>query len=553
MGYKTGTMGDLNVFEELKDKIVELSARMEVDVLRLQKKESYKDAISTLFREIHTLRAISTYLNFKKLSSTLRIIEDVLSILRKKDSLPNNGIIDWLLNIADSTHSWEELIEKEGSDFEPINPFVINMVKSTALSNKSGDELLKNLTILYVDESAKKCTEVIKSLCGHAGHAVAVNSAKECMEYLDKNDVDLLVVQTNPKSFELSELVSTVFDTNNIPILIVGSTRIESKQRAALQKLGIHYFLDNLETEDMFFQSILNEKELLAKLIAMAKSFFCEKSIKVQNSQIAKKVAELKPLSCTSSEILKLKSDPNASNKDVSDVVIKDPFVSAKLLKIANSPFSGLKGDISTVHHAVSLLGKDRVMALVLQCEIENFIKINLAPYLMSEEDFSAISCIRMNLATHWYPKISVSMTPHIATAALLGNLGQIIIADEAIRTKKEEKFKELISSTSMPVFAELELFGVSAEDVTADILAEWGLSEDISNLLRYANDIANASDEFKKEAIAIYVIFNTIPSIPTGSIREKAEEMAGFLKEMNFNTGHYLKAVDKLLADMQV
>jgi hypothetical protein len=172
---------------------------------------------------------------------------------------------------------------------------------------------------------------------------------------------------------------------------------------------------------------------------------------------------------------------------------------------------------------------------------------------MISESDFFAISCKRMNLATHWYSKVSVAKAGMMATVALLASLGQIIISEEVLKLKYESKFAQLITNTASPLFAEMELFATSSEDVTADILTQWSVDDTIVNLLHCVNDITMASKDLRQEAIAMNVIFSTIPSIPTRICSDKVEEMKSFLAEMNFNPAYYEKAVKRVQDDCEL
>jgi HD-like signal output (HDOD) protein len=58
--------------------------------------------------------------------------------------------------------------------------------------------------------------------------------------------------------------------------------------------------------------------------------------------------------------------DPESSMADVAQVVASDPALTARLLKIAISPFFGFPARITTVAQAASLLGTQQIHDLVL-------------------------------------------------------------------------------------------------------------------------------------------------------------------------------------------
>jgi putative nucleotidyltransferase with HDIG domain len=62
--------------------------------------------------------------------------------------------------------------------------------------------------------------------------------------------------------------------------------------------------------------------------------------------------------------------DDSTSTQDVSDLISKDHVLSAKVLRLVNSPFYGFPGRISSVNHATVLLGLNVVKGLLLSTAV---------------------------------------------------------------------------------------------------------------------------------------------------------------------------------------
>ena len=58
--------------------------------------------------------------------------------------------------------------------------------------------------------------------------------------------------------------------------------------------------------------------------------------------------------------------DPNATLAEIAEGLMRDPDVSVRLLRLANSPAYSLRHPVSNVHHAMSLLGRAEVESLLL-------------------------------------------------------------------------------------------------------------------------------------------------------------------------------------------
>lgn len=528
---------DLIALDELRDNLYRLANIIDSKILNMQDPEQYSDSIRELFRQFHSLKALCYHLKMKSIFLTTKTIEEVLSILRQKKPPIKFEIIDWLLHISDSIKEWSQMAQSDDFDFKPIDTYILNMVKASVVVSRTPKEIMSDMHLVYMDDNIQRQEEFKRSIGNLTAKLNISSTSDKTEQFIIEKKCQILIINAKMNSENISVDILNIFDKYNIPILVVSQGNIDFETRLYYQQVGVEYFLNNFMNEDI----------LLQRLVNIAKSYYEEKSIKLANNQILKQTSMLKPLSDTAFKINRLKSNPDCSIKDVGDIVSKDPLISAKILKIANSPFSGLKGSVSSIHHAVSLMGKEQIIALVLQAEMERFIRISLSPYMMTERDFYAIACMRMNLASFWYPKVSMAKTGLLATAALLANIGQLIIAQEVESTKISNRFRELIQTTSTPMFAEMEIFGTTSEDTTANILACWGLDDTLVNILHYANDTANANDDIKQEAIALFAILNTIPAIPIGIDDDKVSEVCEFLKEMNFNIDFYTKAVEKV------
>jgi putative nucleotidyltransferase with HDIG domain len=65
-------------------------------------------------------------------------------------------------------------------------------------------------------------------------------------------------------------------------------------------------------------------------------------------------------------ELQEALNDSNKTFQDLGDIISCDPALSARLLKVVNSPFYGFPSEIETVSHAISIIGMDQLTDLTL-------------------------------------------------------------------------------------------------------------------------------------------------------------------------------------------
>jgi len=86
-----------------------------------------------------------------------------------------------------------------------------------------------------------------------------------------------------------------------------------------------------------------------------------------QNSELVlKKIKELPPLPLVVQKLLQVMEDQNSSAEDISKVLSSDQAMASKVLKLVNSSFYGLSGQVSTISRAVIILGVSAIRNLAL-------------------------------------------------------------------------------------------------------------------------------------------------------------------------------------------
>ena len=75
-------------------------------------------------------------------------------------------------------------------------------------------------------------------------------------------------------------------------------------------------------------------------------------------------------------KILRLVDDDQASSRRLEELILHDPALSARILKLANSAFYSFRNEVKTISHAISLLGLNLVKSLAIGVSIfESFTK----------------------------------------------------------------------------------------------------------------------------------------------------------------------------------
>jgi putative nucleotidyltransferase with HDIG domain len=87
-------------------------------------------------------------------------------------------------------------------------------------------------------------------------------------------------------------------------------------------------------------------------------------------SKILDENKQLLSLPQTLAEVLRVVHDEKSSAQDLANVLLRDPALTARILRIVNSPFYGAGRKVSSVHQAVVTLGRRQVTAVALSSSI---------------------------------------------------------------------------------------------------------------------------------------------------------------------------------------
>ncbi|OQX91951.1 MAG: hypothetical protein B6D58_05445 [candidate division Zixibacteria bacterium 4484_95] len=227
----------------------------------------------------------------------------------------------------------------------------------------------------------------------------------------------------------------------------------------------------------------------------------------MNKNEVFNKLGKVKELSTSPTilkEVLDLVNSPDTSAKDLSELVLKDPGLTTRLLKIANSSYYGFRHEISSVQQAIVMMGLSAVKYFILSLTVLN--------QLYTQKGKS-----RLNQKQLWLHFLEVaSATKRVALqtgykyadeayiAGLLHDIG-IVLLENNFPDEYQDVLK-LVSKGNTIIEAELEIFGVDHQEVAGNIISHWNIpsilhdpiskhhlndGEDVNNLSKIGKMVA--------------------------------------------------------------
>jgi putative nucleotidyltransferase with HDIG domain len=193
----------------------------------------------------------------------------------------------------------------------------------------------------------------------------------------------------------------------------------------------------------------------------------------------------LKPIPPVAAQIMALAEDENSSMSDIADLIVYDPSITASLLKICNSAYFGLSRKVESVRDAITLLGLDQIVELILlNGTAENF-RDEPNGYGLGEGELWHHAVLSAHVAKVLAENHGLANKKHlIFTAALVKDIGKIIMG--RFVAFSYEKINILVNSKGYSFNeAEKEVIGMNHEELGALVGEKWRFGKKLIYIIR--------------------------------------------------------------------
>jgi len=184
----------------------------------------------------------------------------------------------------------------------------------------------------------------------------------------------------------------------------------------------------------------------------------------------------LPPFPAVANRVLALVNNEDVGTRQISEVINLDPTFTAEILRIANSPLFGVVREISTVQHAVSLVGLNKVKAMATLIALSTVVKSSLR--IETLRRFWMHSLVTAVL-TDESARAAGAKTDGAYTAGLLHNLGTL-----GLMSAYPEEYARMVEVTTEYgldlIGTERELFEIDHCAAGACLAEEWNFPDPI-------------------------------------------------------------------------
>ena len=208
--------------------------------------------------------------------------------------------------------------------------------------------------------------------------------------------------------------------------------------------------------------------------------------------KIVKKAEELPAMPGVVTQVLEITSDKNFSMNHLIKVISLDAGITAKVLKVANSPFFALRNKATSLQVAVPQLGSQNVVEIALGMAVSPMFARSQEGYQLEKGQLWRHSMATALVASWLCKKLSLPDQPTIFTAALLHDVGKMILSEFV--SEKNEEINLLVNDEGWHMCdAEKRVLGVDHPGIGAYVAKKWHLGQPIKEAVFYHHQPAEA------------------------------------------------------------
>lgn len=197
------------------------------------------------------------------------------------------------------------------------------------------------------------------------------------------------------------------------------------------------------------------------------------------------RINEVFPFPPVVTEILQAVSKDDVAAAKIASIIESDTALTAKILRVANSPFYGLRRDVATITEALRILGLDEIGHLLLTCQMKSRL-------------MSLNSGQRSQLERLWRHSVAVAAVSRMMsvrfriptegkeyTAGLLHDMGKLVLV-QYFPEQNAAVEAMILRGPVNDLDAEQKILSIPHTEIGKQIGAKWRLPKEYLEVMKH-------------------------------------------------------------------
>ena len=332
--------------------------------------------------------------------------------------------------------------------------------------------------ILFVDDEQKVLDGLRRTfrVMRHEWDMRFVENGQDALRALDTEKFDVVVSDMRMPGMDGAQLLGHIRERHPDVVRIILSGYSDQEMIMKSVKVAHQYLSKPCDTDVL--------KATVSRAFAL-RDIMSNETL----AGIISRIDKLPSAPTVYQEVVQAMESPNTSISQIADIISRDIGMTAKILHLANSAFFGISHNVTSIERALSLLGLETLVSLVLT------IQIFAQHEHTAIEGFSIQSLMNHCMSTGALAKLVAreeqqerSVVDDCFMGGLLHDVGKLVLA-----TSLSESYEQIVQEareTQQPTVAvEQKILGTTHAEVGAYLLGLWGLPDPIVEAVAFHHE----------------------------------------------------------------
>lgn len=198
-----------------------------------------------------------------------------------------------------------------------------------------------------------------------------------------------------------------------------------------------------------------------------------------------KEVSHIATLPEITVKIIQIVENPDSTAQDLHKLISNDPALCARILKVVNSAFYGLPGQIASINRAIVLLGLNAVKNIAIAASLSKMFRGGQISPNFNAKDLWNHSIAVGSAVKLLAEKLRSGLPDEAFLAGLIHDLG-IIVQMQTLRQQLIDAVEKHEKQNISFLEAELAVFGVTHQDFGLALCEKWKFPRSFSLVAGY-------------------------------------------------------------------
>ncbi len=218
------------------------------------------------------------------------------------------------------------------------------------------------------------------------------------------------------------------------------------------------------------------------------------------------RIGDIATLPIITSKIIEIVENPKSTARDLHEVIKNDPALSSKVLKVVNSAFYGLPGQIASVDRAIVLLGLSAVKNIAIASSIARLFRGDKITDRFSAKDLWTHS-VAVAVAARKLTQFAGlrAEAEEIFLAGLIHDLG-ILIERQAFGDKLAEVVNRAVTDEDSYLNCEQQVFGTDHQKFGEALAIKWKFPRHLKAAIGWHHDSPKVAGDLRQVVAIVQV-----------------------------------------------